>query len=301
MRRCSSFFQLAFCCALLLGHQGTLGVKNAHAALPEAIQIPAKETSTASSSQRNSVHIEPHRAVYKMKTDSVKNGSSVSNVTGKMTFEWNDVCDGWAIQQRIQMRFIYADGTNQDLVSTELTWESKDGKRYNFNIRRTTDGQETERYRGKAAQEDNGALSVVYAAPEEKKIELPAETLFPTAHTKLILQQAALGEKFFSRRVYDGSEETPSDVSAFISPKRAASKEYGPKGKTKKSALLSGDAWPVHLAFFKAGTETGEPDYEMDMNLLSNGVAQYMKVDYGDFSVVGALDELEALQPQNCP
>ena len=49
-----------------------------------------------------------------------------------------------------KLHFTYADGDESDVTSTEVTWELKDGKRYNFNIRRITDGKETESYRGKA-------------------------------------------------------------------------------------------------------------------------------------------------------
>jgi hypothetical protein len=278
------------------------GVADAFASVPEGVSAPAKTEESADAKQSGAVHFAPHRAIYKMKMVSAKNGSNVSDVSGRMMFEWRDVCDGWAIQQRMQLHFNYTDGDDQDIVSTELTWESKDGKRYNFNIRRLANGEETENYRGKAVQNADGTVSVSYSAPEDKTQDLPAGTLFPSAHTALILQEAAKGENFFSRRVFDGSDEDgSSDISAFILPQRVAAKEPGLKAKLKKSPLLNEAAWPVHLAFFKIGTETGEPDYEMDINLLQNGVARYMKIDYGDFSITGTLEEVQALKPQSCP
>ncbi len=236
-----------------------------------------------------------------MKLGSAKNGSPVSDVSGTMAFEWKDVCDAWVIQQKLHLRFSYADGDDQDVLSSELTWESKDGKKYNFNVRRTTNGQENENYRGKAVQNPDGTVSVTYTTPEDKTIDLPAGTLFPTAHTELILQKAAEGEKFFSRRVFDGTDEDgSSDISAFVSGRAEKLKE-ATKTKAKKNALLSETHWPVHLAFFKVKSETGEPDYEMDISLLPNGVVRHMKVDYGEFSVIGALEEVQALRSQNCP
>jgi hypothetical protein len=281
---------------------GAMGFAEARAAMPALLFAKAWAEESAPIPQSGVVRIVPHRAVYKMALASAKNGSNISDVSGRMTFEWRDVCDGWAIQQRLQLHFGYADGADQDLVSTELTWESKDGKNYNFNIRRTTDGQETETYRGRAVQKDDGTALASYIIPEGKTETLPAGTLFPSAHTKLILQEAAKGEKFFSRHVFDGSDEDgSSDISAFILPPRALGKEPELKGKGKKNPLLTEAAWPVHLAFFKIKTETGEPDYEMDMNLLPNGVAQHMKIDYGDFAVTGNLEEAQALQTQKCP
>lgn len=279
-----------------------LGFADAHAAMPALLLAKAWAEDQAPIPQSGVVRIVPHRAVYKMALASAKNGSNVSDVTGHMTFEWRDVCDGWAIQQRLQLHFGYTDGEDQNLVSTELTWESKDGKNYTFNIRRTTDGQETEAYRGRAVQNTDGTALATYSVPEGQTKKLPVGTLFPSSHTKLILQEAAKGEKFFIRHVFDGSDEDgSSDISAFILPPRALGKNPELKAKGKNNPLLTDAAWPVHLAFFKIGTETGEPDYEMDMALLPNGVAQHMKIDYGDFAVTGNLEEASALQTQNCP
>ena len=54
------------------------------------------------------------------------------------------------------------------------------------------------------------------------------------------------------------------------------------------------------MAFFKVGADTEEPDYEMDLTLEPNGIARHMKIDYGDFSVTGNLEDLEALPAQSC-
>jgi hypothetical protein len=247
------------------------------------------------------MEVAPHRAIYDMSLASVKNGGNISGVSGHMLFEWRDVCDGWAIQQHMQLHFTYSDGDDQDVTSTELTWESKDGKRYNFNVRRLTNGKETENYHGKAALNEDGSGSVTYTSPEAKTDQLPVGTLFPSAHTALILQKAAAGDKLFSRRVFDGSDEDgSSDISAFISPQLASAQETSLTPKVNDSPLLAGPAWPVHMAFFKLGTETGEPDYEMDLNLAANGVARHMKIEYGDFSVNGTLEDIEALPSPSC-
>jgi hypothetical protein len=252
--------------------------------------------------QSTAVHIAPHRAIYKMSLGGIKNGANISDVSGRMLFEWQDVCDGWAIQQHMQLHFTYANGdSDQDILSTELTWESKDGKQYNFNIRRVTNGKETENYKGKGLLNDDGSGTVTYSNPANKIEKLPVGTLFPSAHTTLIIQKAKLGEKLFTRRVFDGSDEDgSSDISAFISPQQAVSQDASLDSKLKADPLLADAAWPVHMAFFDIGSETGEPDYEMDLNLLPNGVARHMKIDYGDFSVVGSLQEIEPLPAQNC-
>ncbi|MDR3449064.1 MAG: cell envelope integrity EipB family protein [Alphaproteobacteria bacterium] len=261
---------------------------------------------TAQAASARTAKIAPHRAIYGMSLATVRNGANITDVSGRMLFEWRDVCDGWAIQQHMQLHFTYADGDDQDVTSTELTWEAKDGKSYSFNIRRLTNGKETENYRGKAVLNADGSGTVTYTEPKPKTVQLPAGTLFPSAHTQLILQKAAQGEKLFTKRVFDGSDEDgSSDISAFILPQKADTQKAGAADSAleaglKANPLLADAGWPVHMAFFKIGTETGEPDYEMDLNLLPNGIARHMKIDYGDFAVTGNLEDVEALPAPSC-
>ncbi len=70
--------------------------------------------------------------------------------------------------------------------------------------------------------------------------------------------------------------------------------------KLKNNPLLAEPSWPVRMAFFKIDTETGEPDYEMNLNLLANGVARTMQIDYGDFSVTGTLSDIEPIPGPGC-
>jgi hypothetical protein len=101
--------------------------------------------------------------------------------------------------------------------------------------------------------------------------------------------------------VFDGSDEDGiSDISAFIGPEEGQLQTAEADPKLKNNPVLDQQAWPVRMAFFKLDTETGEPDYEMNLTLLANGVARNMLLDYGDFSVSGTLSDIEALPPTNC-
>ena len=236
-----------------------------------------------------------------MSLASVKNGSNITGVSGRMLFEWSDVCDGWAVQQHLQLHFSYAQGDESDVSSTVISWESKDGKRYNFNVRRVSDGKETDLFRGKAVMGEDGGL-VTYSTPKDKTTKLTADTIFPSTHTEMLIRKAEAGEKLFTRRVFDGSdEEGISDISAFIGPQQAVTLQAAQTNpKLKNNPLLEPPSWPVRMAFFKLETETGEPDYEMNLTLLANGVARNMQLDYGDFSVSGTLTDIEPLPAAEC-
>jgi len=258
------------------------------------------ESAQAQPQEPAKIVITPHRAIYNMTLGTVKNGSNISDVSGKMFFEWNDVCNGWAVQQHLELKISYSEGDETEISSAVVTWESKDGKNYNFNVRRITNEKETENYRGKATMEDQ-AGKVAYSIPKDKTMELPPGTIFPSLHTEFIIKKALAGEKLFTSKVFDGSdEEGLADVSSFIGPLQHEFQSTEMNPSLRDSALLKNPGWNVRLAFFKIKSETGEPDYEMNMSLLTNGVAKSMHIDYGDFSVTGVLESLEELPSPGC-
>ena len=268
----------------------------------ESSSLAPSEPITAQVNNIGKVEIAPHRAVYTMSLGTAKNGSPVTDVTGQMTFEWGDACDGWAVQQHMQLRFNYAQGTESTVKTDVVSWEAKDGKRYNFNVRRMTNDKETENYRGRATLDDRGG-SGVYTVPKSKnQVALPADALFPSAHTLMILRHAAEGKRLFTRRVFDGSDETGhADISVFIGNSASAAKSVEADASAlRDNPLMATQEWPIRLAFYKPDSLNGIPDYEMDLTLLANGVARAMRIDYGDFSVSGILSELSPLPPSGC-
>ena len=116
--------------------------------------------------------------------------------------------------------------------------------------------------------------------------------MFPTEHTLLLIRSAAGNERFVTRKVFDGGEpEGPSEVTAAIGSALPSAADV--------KALLAHRGWSVRLAFYKPDASGSEPDYEVGMKLLENGVADGMTLDYGDLVVRAKLREIEALKP-NC-
>mgnify|MGYP001809960502 CR=1 FL=1 len=240
--------------------------------------------------------IAPHRAAYKLSLHSARSSSQIADVKGAMSFEWGDACDGWTTEQRFQLNFVYAEGASDEMTTTYATWEAKDGRRYRFNVRKLVNGEADEEVRGDARIDQPGSAGeVVYAKPEPRKEKLPAGALFPSAHTIALLQKAAAGERFYSELVFDGADDKgAAQVSAVIAKQAAL-------GSKLTSPLLSGGkAWPVRMAFFPMDGDSSQPDYEMTVRLLGNGVAEGMRIDYGDFVIDAVLEKLEPLAKSGC-
>lgn len=239
--------------------------------------------------------IQPHRAIYAMSLGSARNGSKVSDVRGRMMFEWADACDGWTTEQRFQLRFVYSEGDDMAMNTNYTTWEAKNGLRYRFNVRKLVNGELDEEVRGEANLQADGAGTAQFTKPEPQEMELPAGTMFPTAHTLAILDHAERNEPFFARTIFDGSDaEGPTEVST------VAGKPGAPKESGKDPLLKVEKSWPVRMAFFPLQSDSAQPEYEMSLRLLENGIAESMQIDYGDFTVNAVLEKIEALPKSGC-
>jgi EipB-like len=246
--------------------------------------------------------IAPHRALYSLTLESMKPSSGVAGASGGMYYEWGETCDGWTVEQRFRLRLLYAEEGSVDVNSTLVTWESKDGLRYRFNERRLRNGDVEDDIHGEAHLDgkDKGGIAE-FDKPEHKTLKLPAGVLFPTAHTLFLIERAEAGDRFVSRKVFDGaSVENAGQISAVIGP------VLKPDLKVQKPLdppLLRRPSWRMSLAFFSAdagASDSDLPDYELTMRLLDNGVSHDMTLDYGDYALHAKLDDIEALPRPKC-
>lgn len=239
----------------------------------------------------------PHRAIYDLTFGGSSGRSNVVDVSGTMAFDWADACDGWSVTQRTAMSFTYSSGDTIQLGWSVATWEAKDGLRYRYFIRNFENGELREEYRGEATLDgpDKGGIAH-YALPEGRTVTLPAGTLFPTAHTLQLLDRIEAGESFFWATIFDGfNDDALSDVNAVVTTRHGT--EAGAQGRLP--LLSAGPSTRVALAFFDHGGDSVQPTQEQRLRLHLNGVVESITFNFGEFSVDGALRELEEL-PSPC-
>lgn len=236
----------------------------------------------------------PHHAVYELSLKSAGH-SEVSDVTGVIEFDWEDACDGWAVSYRMSMIFVYQGGNEMDFGLNVASWESKDGNRYRFFVKRLEGDQVTEEFRGEAElSAPGGPGKAEYTLPEKKSVDLPAGTLFPTAHSLRVLDIVAQGQTFLWATFFDGSDgEGALGVNAVVTDRKNADAAIG-----KSWPLLAGAAFSnVQLAFFRSSDESSLPESEQQLLMFDNGITSELVFDYGDFSVAGKLKQLTKLKP----
>lgn len=241
------------------------------------------------------VEVVPHRALYDMSLVSSTQRSGIIGVTGALSFQWGDTCDGWTVEQRYKLDLLYANGPEAEIRTSYVTWESKDGLNYRFNLRNQRNGVTDEEFRGAAAIDAKGAAgSARYTKPDGREDPLPPGTVFPTEHTELLIERARAGERLFSRPVFDGTTDFGTMlINAFIGGALKVTPEA-------KEPLTNVKGWRIRLAFFPLEQEAVSPEYEVELELQENGIARSVELDYGDFTIRGALAHLERLPKPGC-
>jgi hypothetical protein len=239
------------------------------------------------------VDLAAHRALYELKLNDTHAGD-VTAATGTMAYEVQDVCDGWATQQRLQMTITNRDGQDVQMLSDYTTWESKDGLKLRFRMKQTTDQAVTSDLAGDATLKGTGeAGSAVFTSPGTDKKPLPAGTLFPMKHTEALLAAAQAGKKFLALPLFDGTTATgPQDSSIVIGP-------WVTTPQSKWPGLAKLPSGHFHIAFFDRRPDKQQPDYEVSMRYWDNGVADDLQMDFGDFVMDGKLAEFKLL-PKGC-
>lgn len=276
---------------------------------PEMVYAQAQSKATITVTPAQSLI--PHKALYEVKMVSGKSGSQMVNIAGKMFYEWKPTCEGWITNHRFSLNYEYADNPSLNVTSDFSTFENFDSQLLNFSTRRKRDGEVYEELRGRAAinSAENGPGKVVYSIPEDLSFPLDPGTLFPTAHTMKLLQQAKSGKKFFTARIFDGSDsEGAVDITSFISVKDQPAQSMLKKNEGFKPAaagsvdqsLLATPSWNVRMAFFPVKDKESTSDYELSMVFHENGIISDMVIEYSDFSVSQKLVALERIAPPNC-
>ena len=242
--------------------------------------------------------ISPHRAAYTLSLKGKARDSTLANAIGAMIYSWGETCDGWTVDQKFILNLFHGDGRSVQLNARSSTWESKDGKRFRFNIKQERDGVEVKKIRGEGLLDKaNGGGFVEFKLPEVKTIPLPKGTVFPTMHTIKLLKLAEEGKMIDRQLLFDGSDlESPGPVSAFILPL----KRRKTPNKALKAPLGRNELRTFNLAFFNADFKQTVPEFEMSIQLQANGVAPSIVLDYGSYAVSGELVRIESLDKPDC-
>ena len=258
---------------------------------PAAADDTPPETATIAS------RLVSHRALYTISVARLDPRNYRSGVTGGLSLEFVNACDGFVLNQRFLIQTDTEDGTTlNDMVLN--SWEGRDGQSFRFKLRDQVNGDTDQELNGDAILSGPRRGGVVrFTRPDNAELQLPAGILFPTAHTIRLLQMAETGRHWLQAAIYDGSSaDGYADVGGFIGNPL-------PPETGKRNVLLALKglrSWPVRLGYFPTEEQQDTPDYEISYRLFENGVADDIVFDYGDYAIRATLVRLEVKPRDRC-
>ncbi len=227
--------------------------------------------------------------------DTVRAGAMVSALTGKLGFERRDVCDGWAVNQRLGLRFTDRQGLLHSSDRRYLTWEAKDGTAFRFSVRAVRDNVVIEEAEGQAAlHEGTTGGEIRFKLPSPYRAALPEGAIFPSTHFLRILEELKDPAGPRSDIVFSGEEDGLQRVNTIFGAEVAAETtgvEADPDEPFGRS---------VRIGYFPYFERSLEADYEAILQVRENGVVDQFVIDYSDFSIKGVLDGWSELEAANC-
>lgn len=243
-----------------------------------------------------------HRAVYDFSLARQDVASDIVSLSGRMVVDWRGgpACGGYTMEQRIVTTMISETGQGISSDVRLSTWEAADAHEFHYERLEYANGAVSDQGGGVATRDPKTGIITVTEEGGEPKT-LPANVLFPTAYNFALLDAAIAGKKTFTAALFDGTDLTASDVTAFVgAPSSKADIGKTKMGGSKVQALQGLTSWPVHLSYFDQNNPEGTPSFEMGFRLFPNGVSSDVVFHYDDIDMGGHLSEVEYFKPGAC-
>lgn len=242
-----------------------------------------------------------HRAVYDLSLAESSGTRAVESARGRIVIEFTgDACKGYTMQTR-QVTVLESGETGSrtsDLRNT--TFESGDGHSYRFKTSTVLNGTPGQTVDG-TAESTPDSLKVKLKDPKRDQFQDSGEVLFPTLHMRRLIQAGRDGQTTVSVKVFDGSDDGRKvyDTLAVIGrpgPAPAATDKAAERDKPLKDGPMAAlPHWPVTLSYYVPGQGERTPIYVLNFDLYENGVSGALRLNYGEFAVVGDLTRLDTL------
>ena len=266
-----------------------------------------------------------------MKLGDSRSGSGVTDLSGRMVFEiTGSACEGYTQNMRFVMETSNRDGASSTTDMRSSSWEDGAAARYRFTVSNYRDQEQTDATSGNALRSGEGAsgavpgktadkgaggkdaaaakgsgeVKVELTKPKATTLNLPGKVVFPVQHSRMLIDAALAGQSLLEADLYDGSEKGEKVyATTAVLGKAVKGEPVSIAAKVKNAEKLKGmSSWPVSISYFDKSKEKEDslPVYEIAFRYFANGVSESLVIDYGDFSIRGALKEIEFYDQPKC-
>ncbi|WMS42850.1 DUF1849 family protein [Acuticoccus sp. MNP-M23] len=255
----------------------------------------------------NALELQSHRAVYDLTLSSAEPSTSLVEASGRLVLEMSgSSCTGYTVEFRNVTEVNDREGTRRVTDLRSSTRETTSPPQLVFSHQTLVDQTLDNEIEGTATG-GAGGISVDISSPKETTLSLP-RAIFPTAHTRLMLESAEAGERILEATIYDGGDEADSLYETATVIGDGATGLPGASADERvilaaEDGWMARTAWRLVTSYFEQGGADGErmPAYELSTYMLDNGISYDVSFNYGSFSMSGKLTSLTLIEVPACP
>ena len=242
-----------------------------------------------------------HRAVYDLTLGKSTGNAAPSDARGRIVYEFSgSPCEGYVTNFRQITEVQLDEGGSRVSDMRSTSYEEGDGSSFRYKTDSYMDGQLIETIDGKARKDAADELTVVLSSPKRADMAFPSGALFPTAQMMRIVDVAKEGGNTAEVKIFDGSDTGLKVFDTLSVIGHEAAGEANDPAVADAQALKGVRRWPVSVSYFDPAKRDGQPNYVLGFDLYENGVSGALKIDYGNYALVGKLTKFDTLPQKAC-
>tara|TARA_B100000963_G_scaffold359758_1_gene388084 strand:- start:331 stop:1128 length:798 start_codon:yes stop_codon:yes gene_type:complete len=208
----------------------------------------------------------------------------VNEASGQLFIDWINNCqNSWVSNQRMMTRFINSHGVGTVSEINYSINEKADGSDMDFVLEVKEDAELVERVYGEARIDD--MLVVKFPQTDKENLNFSNDVIFPHQFLEEIISDLFTDKRIITKKVYEGTiPDKFFNISVFLTD------EVSKESKLKLPKEISNKFKKIRMSYFQDNQQI--PVFEQTVNLNDQGVANFFRYDYPDYSLVLKLKKI---------
>ena len=208
----------------------------------------------------------------------------VNEASGQLFIDWINNCqNSWVSNQRMMTRFINSHGVGTVSEINYSLNEKTDGSDMDFVLEVKEDAELVERVYGEARIKDS--LIVKFPQTDKENLNFSNDVIFPHHFLEEIISNLYSDKQMITKKVYEGTIPNKFfNISVFLTDEVIKESDLNlPKEINNKFKK-------IRMSYYQDNEQT--PVFEQTINLNDQGVANFFRYDYPDYSLVLKLKKI---------
>ena len=212
------------------------------------------------------------------------NKTYVNEASGQLFIDWINNCkNSWVSNQRMMTRFINSHGVGTVSEINYSINEKADGSDMDFVLEVKEDAELVERVYGEAKINNN--LIVKFPQTDKEDLNFSNDVVFPHQFLEEIISNLYTNKRMITRKVYEGTiPDKFFNISVFLTD------EILKESDLKLPKEINNKFKKIRMSYYQDNQQT--PVFEQTVNLNDQGVANFFRYDYADYSLILKLKKI---------